>query len=56
MNVCVLGSGSSGNSFFVSAEGTRVLVDAGLSKKEIMRRLAAIGEKAEDLDAVLVTH
>jgi phosphoribosyl 1,2-cyclic phosphodiesterase len=33
-----------------------VLVDAGLSRREITRRLAAIGERIEDLDAILITH
>ena len=35
---------------------TRVLVDAGLSRREIAKRLAAIGEDIDYLDAVLVTH
>lgn len=33
-----------------------MLVDAGLSRREIKRRLAAIGEDIDTLDAVLVTH
>jgi phosphoribosyl 1,2-cyclic phosphodiesterase len=33
-----------------------VLVDAGLSRREITRRLAAIGECIDALDAILVTH
>jgi phosphoribosyl 1,2-cyclic phosphodiesterase len=33
-----------------------VLVDAGLSRKEIVTRLEAIGECPESLDAILVTH
>jgi len=33
-----------------------VLVDAGLSRREITKRLAAIGEDISRLDAVLVTH
>jgi phosphoribosyl 1,2-cyclic phosphodiesterase len=32
------------------------LIDAGLSVRELTRRLAEIGEKPEDLDAVLITH
>src|ERR1022692_3474237 len=53
---CVLASGSSGNSAFLATSKTRVLIDAGLSVKELTRRLAEIGEKPEDLDAVLITH
>jgi phosphoribosyl 1,2-cyclic phosphodiesterase len=41
---------------FVATSRTRVLIDAGLSKKEIAARLASIGEDIKCLDAVLVTH
>ena len=56
MKVTVLGSGSTGNAVLIVAGNTRVLVDAGLSAKEIARRLAMVGEDAQRLDAVLVTH
>lgn len=52
----VLASSSSGNSIFVGTEKTRVLVDAGLSRKELESRLAAIGEQPGKLDAILITH
>jgi len=52
----VLASGSAGNAAFLSTSKTRVLIDAGLSVRELTRRLAEIGEKPEDLDAVLITH
>jgi phosphoribosyl 1,2-cyclic phosphodiesterase len=53
---CVLASGSAGNSAFLATSKTRILIDAGLSVRELTRRLAEIGEKPEDLDAVVVTH
>src|ERR1051326_4535354 len=56
MKLTVLGSGSTGNAVLIVAGNTRVLVDAGLSAKEIARRLAMVGEDAQRLDAVLVTH
>ena len=56
MKLTVLGSGSTGNAVLIVAGTTRVLVDAGLSAKEIARRLAIMGEDAQRLDAVLVTH
>ncbi len=52
----MLASGSAGNAAFLSTSGTKVLIDAGLSVKELTRRLAEIGERPEDLDAVLITH
>ena len=53
---CVLASGSTGNSAFLATSKTRILIDAGLSVRELTKRLAEIGEKPEDLDAVVVTH
>ncbi len=49
-------SGSSGNSIFVASENAKVLIDAGMPGKSIEGALEAIGEKAETLDAVFVTH
>lgn len=56
MKLSVLGSGSTGNAVLIVAGETRVLVDAGLSAKEIARRLALVGEDVRRLDGVLVTH
>lgn len=39
----VLGTGSSGNSLLVEAEGVRILVDAGLGPRSLEARLAALG-------------
>jgi phosphoribosyl 1,2-cyclic phosphodiesterase len=52
----VLASGSSGNCALVATEKTRVLVDAGLSFKELSKRLASIGEQPGCIDAVVITH
>ncbi len=52
----VLASGSKGNSAVVSAERTRILVDAGLSCRELLRRMALAGERPEELSAILITH
>ncbi len=56
MRITVLGSGSTGNAVLISTEKTKILVDAGLSAKEIVRRLALVGVDICDLDAVLITH
>ena len=53
---CVLASGSSGNAALLATEKTRILVDAGLSMKELGKRMAAVGEDLEDIDAILITH
>lgn len=56
MRFTVLGSGSTGNAVLISSERTNVLVDAGLSAREILKRLAVVGVDPADLDAVLITH
>jgi phosphoribosyl 1,2-cyclic phosphodiesterase len=52
----VLASGSSGNAALLATENTRILVDAGLSMRELRKRLASIGESLEAIDAILITH
>jgi phosphoribosyl 1,2-cyclic phosphodiesterase len=52
----VLASGSSGNAALLATDKTRILVDAGLSMRELAKRLASIGEDLEHLDAILITH
>lgn len=56
MKFTVLGSGSTGNAILIVAGETRVLVDAGMSAKETVRRLALVGEDAARLDGVVITH
>jgi phosphoribosyl 1,2-cyclic phosphodiesterase len=56
VKVCVLASSSSGNCTLVSSQRTRILVDAGLGKRETFARLAAIGEDPQSLTAIVVTH
>lgn len=54
--VCVLSSGSCGNSFLIFSNGSGVLLDAGLSSKELERRMSSFGVSPSDIDAVLLTH
>src|SRR6185437_11953974 len=51
-----LASGSKGNSTVVATHRTRILVDAGLSCREILRRMNIAGEDPRSLDAILITH
>jgi phosphoribosyl 1,2-cyclic phosphodiesterase len=56
LRVSILASGSSGNATLLETERTRILVDAGLGKRETLARLAAVGRDIDHLDAVLITH
>jgi phosphoribosyl 1,2-cyclic phosphodiesterase len=55
-SVTVLASGSRGNSALIASAKTRILVDAGVSCREITRRLRVSGEDPRKLDAILITH
>lgn len=56
VRLTVLGSGSSGNCAVVSTGRTTLLVDAGLSAKQICVRLEAAGYTLDQLDGILLTH
>lgn len=56
MRFTVLGSGSTGNAVLISSDNANVLVDAGMSSREILRRLAEVGVSHHKLDGVLITH
>ncbi|GEN34660.1 MULTISPECIES: MBL fold metallo-hydrolase [Aneurinibacillus] len=56
MEFSVLASGSTGNSFFIKSKNSKVLVDAGLSGKQVESLLEEVGVSAADLDAILITH
>jgi phosphoribosyl 1,2-cyclic phosphodiesterase len=56
VRMTVLASGSKGNSTVVSSTRTRILVDAGMSCREIFKRMRSVGEDPETLDAIIITH
>jgi phosphoribosyl 1,2-cyclic phosphodiesterase len=56
LRVTILGSGSSGNCTLLETDHTRLLVDAGLGKKETLRRLAAVGRDVDRLDGIVISH
>lgn len=56
VQLTVLGSGSSGNSAYLETDETRLLIDAGLSTRQIRQRLLGIGRAPESLTGILITH
>ena len=52
----MLASSSAGNSTFVRCGQTRLLVDAGISRRELFEKLKLIGEDPREIDAILITH
>lgn len=56
VHLTILGSGSQGNCAYLETNQTRLLIDAGLSGRQIRNRLAGIGRAPETLDGILITH
>jgi phosphoribosyl 1,2-cyclic phosphodiesterase len=56
LRVSILASGSSGNITLLETEQTRLLIDAGLGKRETLARLAAIEKDVDHIDGILITH
>ncbi|MEM6278075.1 MAG: MBL fold metallo-hydrolase, partial [Verrucomicrobiota bacterium] len=56
LQLAILGSGSSGNSALVSHGETRVLIDAGLSARQLCLRLELLGVDPDSLTGILLTH
>ncbi len=56
VSLTVLASGSRGNSTVLSGGRTRLLVDAGLSCRETLRRMRRAGEDPGALDGILISH
>src|SRR5436190_12141092 len=52
----MLGSGSAGNSALVATEHCKILVDGGLSARQVVLRLEQCGITPEQLDGVVLTH
>jgi len=51
-----LGSSSKGNSLFFDIDGTKILIDAGLSFKALNKNLATIGKTLDGLHSIFITH
>ena len=56
MKIVSLASGSKGNSYFIKAGNTRVLIDCGISYKQLTERLLDIGETPNEINGVVLSH
>jgi len=56
LRISILASGSSGNCTLLETERTRLLVDAGLGKRETQRRLAVLERTVDHVDGILISH
>lgn len=56
MEVCALASGSSGNCYYLEKNKEALLVDAGISAKQMIEKLNMIGKDANNVKGILITH
>lgn len=56
MKVVVLASGSLGNATYIMGKKGNILIDAGISRRQILNRLSQVGISSFDANAILITH
>lgn len=56
MEFHVLASGSKGNATFVYEDGCGILIDCGITRKQLLFKLQNLGFKEEDITYVFLTH
>ena len=53
---CPLASGSKGNCIYVGTKNTKVLIDAGISTKQITERLSELNVDLGEIQAIVISH
>ena len=56
MKVCVLSSGSKGNTTYIESDNAKILIDVGNSAKYVKEKLEDMGANPSDINAILITH
>lgn len=56
LDICAIASGSNGNCYYIGNEKDAILVDAGISSKQIFNRMKNVGLKVEKLKAIFISH
>ncbi len=56
MRAAALSSGSSGNCFYVEKDNSAILVDIGLSAKQVLERMQLLNLNVEKIKGIFITH
>ena len=56
MRICLLGSGSKGNSLYVESHSTAIIIDQGFSYSEFEKRMCSRGLDVKKIKAIFVSH
>jgi phosphoribosyl 1,2-cyclic phosphodiesterase len=56
LEICAIASGSNGNCYYIGNEKDAIIIDAGLSCKQLVNRMHERGLHPEKLKALFITH
>ena len=56
IKVCAIASGSNGNCYYIGTEREAILVDAGISRRQIMKRMKELRLDINKVKAVFISH
>ena len=56
VEICALASGSNGNCYYIGNEQDAVLIDAGISCKQILIRIGEAGLDASRIRGIVISH
>lgn len=56
VEICAVASGSNGNCYYIGDENEAILIDAGITCKQIITRMISKGLDPKKLKAVFITH
>lgn len=56
VQICALASGSNGNCYYIGNEQDAVLVDAGISRRQVIDRMKEMGLKPDRVRGIFISH
>jgi phosphoribosyl 1,2-cyclic phosphodiesterase len=56
IEICALASGSNGNCYYIGNESEAILVDAGISRRQVLERMNEKGLDASKIKGVFISH
>ncbi|MCU4156905.1 MBL fold metallo-hydrolase [Carboxylicivirga sp. A043] len=56
IKVCAIASGSNGNCYYIGTEKEAILVDAGISRRQVMKRMKELRLDISKVKAVFISH
>lgn len=56
IKICSIASGSNGNCYYIGNETEAILVDVGISRKQVLERMKSINLDASKVKAIFISH